>query len=210
MSNTPYMIHTILNIVVDDLNAHLASIYGRPRRDLVALINAAEHDFQQRVRPRDSQVYAHFLSLEKDHTYRNEASIDQTASQIAEYYKAQFNVYLLFVFNSEEYSQSLMLLSDVVKYYEGKRYLERDASGNGNVTIDDTTIAEEPAFRLEMIYHNVSPEDSYNMWSNLGNKQQPYTIFKLRIVEFDPGASSGKVANQIMSTGRKILVKDSN
>ncbi|HAA13932.1 MAG TPA: hypothetical protein DCE41_20485 [Cytophagales bacterium] len=203
------MLHTVLNIVVDDLNAHLADKYNPTNREIVALRNAAEQNFEQPITANDAQVYAHFLSLEKDHTYRNDTAVSQVDSTINEYYKAQFNVYLLFVFNSEEYSQSLMLLSDVVNYYQGKRYLERDENGDSNVTITDTTIANDPAFRLEMIYHNLSLEDSYNMWSNLGNKQQPYVIFKLRIVEFDPGPNTGRKGSLITETAQTILVKDS-
>ncbi|MEL6535217.1 MAG: Pvc16 family protein [Bacteroidota bacterium] len=204
------MLHTVLSIVVDDLNTHLSDKYNPTNREIVALRNAAKQDFDQPVAVSDAQVYAHFLSLEKDHTYRNDSSVTEINSTISEYYKAQFNVYLLFVFNSEQYAQSLMFLSDVVTYYQGKRYLERDENGEGNVTISDTTIASDPAFKLEMIYHNVSLEDSYNMWSNLGNKQQPYVIFKLRVVEFDPGPHTGRKASKISDVSQNILDINSN
>ncbi|WP_062054098.1 Pvc16 family protein [Aquimarina longa] len=193
------MLHIILNIIVDDLNEHLTNKYQLGGQNIVMLANAAKKDFNEEGSSSEGQVVAHFLNLEQEHTSSNELIQKESFdNKIHEVYESQYKVYLLFVFHSQQYSQSLMFLSEVVNYYQGKRYLERSKDGT-NVTITDTTIASNPDFKVEMIYHNINLEDSNNMWSNIGNKQQPFAIYKLQVIGFSPAADHAYISDRIES-----------
>jgi len=201
------MLHTLLSIIVDDLNGYLANKYQSMSQSIVTLANASKKDFDQEGSVADGQVIAHCLNLEHEQNLGNEPTWLQSDGQtLQEVYNAQFNAYLLFVFHSQQYAQSLMIMADVVNYYQGKRYLER-SQDHTNVTINDTTIAPEPDFRVEMAYHNISLEDSHNMWSNLGNKQQPFAIYKLKVVEFVPPQDQAITSDKIASLGTQTAIK---
>ncbi len=38
---------------------------------------------------------------------------------------------------------------------------------------------------LEINYHNISLEDSNNMWSNLGGEQKPYAMYQIKMMEIE-------------------------
>ncbi|MEL7145857.1 MAG: Pvc16 family protein, partial [Bacteroidota bacterium] len=107
-------------------------------------------------------------------------------------------LYVLFAFNPGDsnllYEKALLLLSVVLRYFHS----------NPSQEVQITNGGQQETYKLTVSYHNISLEDSNNMWSNLGGTQKPYAMYKMQLVEIVPTrnpALAPVLQNPVVMTG---------
>src|SRR3989338_527436 len=176
------MISRTIKQVVFGLNEFVNSIYneGNPLKDYVVMKHIGTNMTNNIS---DEKIFVNLINIEEDIVYKNQMSANLFTGTTVQSgaYSMRVNLYVLFAFNpgetNDEYSDSIKLLNDVLRYLQGHRNMEVD-------------FPPTPAFTLDVNYHNVSLEDSNNLWSNMGGEQKPYAIFKFRLLEIEPKNST--------------------
>ncbi len=85
------------------------------------------------------------------------------------------NLFVLFSACLKKYDHALLLLSRVVRFFQGK-----NTFNNKNST---TQVKDFTDFTITMDLYSPSFEQSNYLWSTLGGKQHPFVLYKLRLVE---------------------------
>ena len=186
------MIAKALKQIVTGLNDHLNGIYpGTPNQVSLKSANNSVGNA--------SSIDVTLINVEEDKVYKNHLSsipnppIDQTADKnpMGGILAMRINLYVLFAFHSADesvaYENTLTRLTHVLQYFQGKQYQE---------IIIPATVSNpiEKRFNLEINYHNISLEDSNNMWSNLGGEQKPYAMYQMKMLELQPAFIPDSVA----------------
>ena len=86
------------------------------------------------------------------------------------------NLYLLFAFEFQSYTTSLLHLSNTVELFQGKRFFSADNQRPGNpfpATLD----------RLIFDFHNMSFEELNHLWGVMGGAYFPSVVYKVRVIE---------------------------
>lgn len=173
------MIKHALNILIADLNDFLLSSTGLI--DPVQLENIAKaEDITQVPQGQDTQIYCTLVNLEEEAVLKNTVmqnpALPPGTKQMP---PMRLNLYLLLSFNSNDYAQSLDLMSRIMGYCQAKKVWNQQNTPISAWT-NNPMINQDFHFFLDI--YNISFEDSNNMWGNLGGKQLPFVIYKLRLV----------------------------
>ncbi|NRA13147.1 MAG: DUF4255 domain-containing protein [Crocinitomicaceae bacterium] len=183
------MISQTIKKIVEDLNIYVNFKRNKlnPLKDYVVLKHIGK------TMPNitaDEKIFVNLINIEEDVVYKNQMAANQigTNSVITGSYSMRVNLYVLFAFHpgdsNGEYSDALKLLTDVLRYFQGKRNME-------------VHFPPEPPYIMDVNYHNISLEDSYNLWSNMGGEQKPYAIFQFRLLEILPESDTLQVSGMI-------------
>lgn len=178
------MIAKALKQIVKGLDDHFKLIYpDTPSQVSLRSVNKANDS--------GSSIDVTLINVEEDKVYKNHLNPvpNPPTSNIANknpmggISAMRVNLYVLFAFHSEgdspNYENTLTRLTRVLQYFQGKPFQR--------IIIPPTPL--EPVgreFNLEINYHNISLEDSNNMWSNLGGEQKPYAMYQIKMLELDP------------------------
>lgn len=184
------MIAKALKQIVDGLNTYLNGVYPT-NLDQAKITNAKKSIT-------DNGITVTLVNIEEDKVYKNHfnplpARLPNDPSPInplGGIPVMRINLYVLFAFDAqtpENYPDSLTRLTHVLSYFQSKPYQEIVIP----VTLSNPV---EKRFILEINYHNISLEDSNNMWSNLGGEQKPYAMYQFKMLEIEPAVSPDPVA----------------
>jgi hypothetical protein len=176
------MISNTIKQIVNDLNLYVNGKYnqGNPLKDHVVLKHIGKSLTNTES---DEKIFVNLINIEEDSVYKNQMAANNVNGNSVQSgsYSMRVNMYVLFAFNpgesNEHYSESLNLLNDVLRYFQGMRDVE-------------VNFPPHPAYTMDINYHNISLEDSNNLWSNMGGEQKPYAIYKFRLLVIEPDASS--------------------
>jgi hypothetical protein len=190
------MISKVIKQIVLDLNIYVNSIHnnGNSVKDYVVLKHIGKSITNN---DSDEKVFVNLINIEEDLVYKNQmaSNILNTNTVQSGGYSLRVNLYVLFAFNpgdtNDSYDDSLKLLTSVLRYFQGKRNMEVHFPPDDPYTID-------------VNYHNVSLEDSNNLWSNMGGEQKPYAIFQFRLLEIEPEEETLLVSSQILDPNLTI------
>lgn len=173
------MIKHALNILVADLNDFLQT--NTSLNGAVQLYNIAEaDDITDPPQGQDTQIYCTLVNIEEEAILKNTpAHNPNLPNGIKRMPPMRLNLYLLFSFRSGSYDQSLELMSRVMGYCQAKKEWNQQ---NTPVSAWSNNPMANTDFHFFLDIYNISFEDSNNMWGNLGGKQLPFVIYKLRLV----------------------------
>jgi hypothetical protein len=186
------MIAKALKQIVTGLDDHLNGIYpGTPNQ--VSLKSAYN------VSGSAGTIDVTLINVEEDKVFKNHLNpfpnppTSNTADKnpMGGISAMRINLYVLFAFHSDGdsavYENTLTRLTHVLRYFQGKQYQK--------IVIAPTpSDPEARTFNLEINYHNISLEDSNNMWSNLGGEQKPYAMYQIKMLELQPAFIPDPVA----------------
>ena len=175
------MIGKVLKQLVSDLNDYFAGIYpshGDPHAKLTQIT-------EDELGENGAKIVANLIHLEEDKVYKNHL-IPETGRAntdpihpLGGLSKMRVNVYVLFAFNPgttpEHYADALTRLTHLLRYF--------NEASSRQITVN---LPDPKIFNLVIDYHNISLEDSNNMWSNMGGKQKPYALYQIKMLEIDP------------------------
>jgi hypothetical protein len=197
------MIGKSIKQIVDGLNNYLGAIYnpGLPsyEGEYAVIKHLKKDSFDANG---SKKIAVNLINIEEDTIYKNQlnplppSSSNQLTHGMPGIAVMRIQMYVLFAFHpgedSEKYAEALTLLTHTLRYFQGTPYQQITINGAGGTQ----------QFNLEINYHNISLEDSHNMWSNLGGEQKPYAMYQIRMLEIVPElpAPSVPVVQQIPVT----------
>ncbi len=178
------MINKSITQLVDKLNNYLGSILDPLLPTFKNEYAVVGHINKDSFIDYSGRIIVNLINIEEDKVYKNHINsvpAPNAASgtlPLNGVSRMRVNLYLIFAFNPgntvESYGNALTLLTHVLRYFQANQHQEIDITG------------PNPAnFSLEINYHNISLEDSNNMWSNLGGEQKPYAMYKVQLLEIE-------------------------
>lgn len=134
----------------------------------------------------NESIHVNLINVEEDTVFKNQVKPvsrppqSPTANALGGIPVMRLNLYILFAFNpgdsNQLYEKALSLLTVVLRYFHTHQQQEI------SITIDGQPFN----CSAKINYHNISLEESHNMWSNLGGTQKPYAMYKLQLLEIMP------------------------
>ncbi len=173
------MIGNTLKKLVIGLNNYLQGIYNTSA-EYAILKQASENMFAGA----NEKIVVTLVNIEEDSVFKNQpvpfiSPNTNLAHPLGGKPAIRFNLYILIVFSpgndQQAYLDTLTMLSHVARFFK--------TNPSQELTVMDGTISR--TVNLEIDFHNISLEDSNNMWSNFGGKQMPFAMYCLKLLEIE-------------------------
>jgi len=173
------MIYHSLNTIADQLNSNIYDKWGATingTAEIVQLNNIA--NINDEKNDLHNKIILTLLKVEEETSLKNSGIYNKiSSSQIERHQPAVYlNLYLLVAVTKKNYSESLQLLSDTITFFQHNKVFTGEVS--------DSPAGEKASFRITVELHDTNFQDVFDMWSNLGSKQFPSIIYKVRLLKF--------------------------
>ena len=175
------MIYPSLEMIAKHLNTNIYEKWGATingtgeivELDNIANINEEKNDLQ-------NKIILTLLKTEEEPVLKNGPFYaNKSPKEVIKHHPAVYlNLYLLVSITKKDYREALQLLSDTITFFQSHKVFTSQATGDGSGS------TEESSFRIIVELYNFSFQDFFDMWGNLGNKQFPSVIYKLRLLKF--------------------------
>lgn len=167
------MIESVLSFLQTQLNDYITLKTDAQSFEAVLLKQTGTKDisFEQ------DKITVLLVNLEEEYTFRSGAALSSTNSQgIAGQANPNIyiNLYVLFVANMKNYSDSLKFLSLIIKFFQSHRLFNHHNSPDLSSDIEKLT--------LELV--NLPFSEQRDIWTYLGISYMPSVIYKVRMVTF--------------------------
>lgn len=177
------MIYPTLNLIAEQLNTYIYKQWGETingtgkivELDNVANINEEKNNLQ-------NKIILTLLKAEEEPSLKNGAFYNAKPSgKVSKHHPAvYFNLFILVSITKKDYREALQLLSDTITFFQShKVFTDQSSSEDAGAGT-----GEEPSFRIIVELFNFNFQEMFDMWSNLGNKQYPSAIYKIRLLKF--------------------------
>ena len=137
------------------------------------------------------------LNIEEEKTLKNFPNTAMKDGRIQ--YKnpvVNVNLFVLFSANRNDYGQSLVNISKVIEFFQGKRVFTQ-----ANTTfVREGVLSNVGSFHFTSELYTPSFEELNFIWGTLGGRQLPSVLYKLSIVEIERGnvvGESGQISESI-------------
>lgn len=178
------MIAKALRHIVDELNDYLDNLLNVQNQIYTAEITNIQKSGDGNAG--NPGIKVALINVEEDKVYKNHllplegrpAQAIDPIHPLGGIMAMRLNLYVLVAFNaqnnndSQGYLDTLTVMTHVLRYFHSNPYQKVLVQSNPDQYIG-----------LEIEYHNISLEDSNNMWSNLGGEQKPYAMYKIKMLE---------------------------
>jgi hypothetical protein len=173
------MIGNTLKRLVVGLNDYLRDIYTTTTE--YAFLKQASEDMFANT---NEKIVVTLVNMEEDTVFKNHLAPFQSPNPNLTHPLGgkpviRFNLFILIVCDpgSDDlsYLDALTMLSHVVRYFK--------TNPAQQLTVMDGNVSK--TVNLEIDFHNISLEDSNNMWSNFGGKQLPFAMYRLSLLEIE-------------------------
>jgi hypothetical protein len=172
------MIYHSLNTIAELLNTSLYEKWGATingTNEVVQLNNIAnigdeKNDLQ-------NKIVLTLLKMEEEKSLKNGTFYKKTsADTFNKHHPAVYlNLYLLLAITKKNYREALQLLSDCITFFQHNKVFTGQVSEG---------VEGDGEFRLTVELHDINFQEVFEMWSNLGSKQFPFVIYKVRLLRF--------------------------
>lgn len=173
------MIYPSLNAIADQLNSNMYEKWGATingTNEIVQLNNIA--NINDEKNDLHNKIILTLLKVEEETSLKNSGIYNKKPSNEIEKHEpaVYLNLYLLVAVTKKNYREALQLLSDTITFFQYKKVFTGE--------IPDSPAGEKASFRITVELHDTNFQDVYDMWSNLGSKQFPSVIYKVRLLKF--------------------------
>jgi hypothetical protein len=173
------MIYPSLNTIADKLNSSMYEKWGATingTNEIVQLNNIA--NVNEEKTDLHNKIIITLLKVEEETSLKNAGVYTKKSSnQIEKHQPAVFlNLYLLVAVTKKNYREALQLLSDTITFFQYNKVFTGE--------IPDSAADDKTSFRITVELHDTNFQDVFDMWSNLGSKQFPSVIYKVRLLKF--------------------------
>jgi hypothetical protein len=172
------MIYHSLNTIAELLNTSLYEKWGATingTNEVVQLNNIAnigdeKNDLQ-------NKIVLTLLKMEEEKSLKNGTFYKKTSGDtFNKHHPAVYlNLYLLLAITKKNYREALQLLSDCITFFQHNKVFTGQVSEG---------VEGDGEFRLTVELHDINFQEVFEMWSNLGSKQFPFVIYKVRLLRF--------------------------
>ncbi|MCE5204587.1 MAG: DUF4255 domain-containing protein [Porphyromonadaceae bacterium] len=123
------------------------------------------------------------LRLEEEATLKNSPHIKINENK-TEYRNPpiHLNLYLLIAANFKNYDTSLISISKVIEFFQGKKIF---TSSNTVYNRDNVAFEVMDDFRFILEIYSPSFEELNNIWGTLGGRQMPSVIYKVQLIQIE-------------------------
>ncbi|MBW7956876.1 MAG: DUF4255 domain-containing protein [Deltaproteobacteria bacterium] len=193
------MISHALNIVVNELNAHLAENYGAGSHQ-VALGNLAEGFTSGASNSGLSRekLYLSIVNIREERTLKNLPNYTRNEAALKATYENPpvfLNFLILVAATHSNYTNALLVLSRAIRYFQFRNVFTQDDVAPQSIAT--TTHPLNQLDRLEtfkFIFDLYSPtmEEVNHLWGTLGGKQYPFALYMMRMLDLKFEAVQGE------------------
>lgn len=202
------MISHALTIVINELNKHLADIYGNTGQDQAGLGNLAEGFIGSGSSSISrNMLYLSVVNITEEKTMTNlpnQVRNDATLRVTYENPPIFINLLILMTATHPDYTNALSVLSRAIRFFQFQNVFTQDNVAPNSITTSSVPI--NPLDKLEsfkLIFDLYSPtlEEVNHLWGTLGGKQYPFVLYKLRMLDlkFKAVQSEGGLITEVIS-----------
>jgi len=174
------MIYESLEIIKDQVSSYLNDKTGDA--NLVVLENIAKIDDPQVFNISDKVVLS-LINLEEEAALKNQSrSLNENGETVYKNHPIHLNLYLLFSINRSGYDKSLIALSGILEFFQGKKVFTQSNTPLNPVIPALTTVTK---FRFTVDLYTPTFEQQNYVWGTLGGKSLPSAMFKVSLVTID-------------------------
>lgn len=173
------MIYPSLNTIAEQLNAGIYQKWGKTingtseivQLSNIAAINEDKNDLQ-------NKIIITLIKIEEETTLKNSAFLTKKSTEETKKHNPPIflNLYILISITKTNYKEALQLLSDTILFFQTHSVFSDKLPGS--------ELKEEALFRVTVELYDIKFQEVFDMWSNLGSKQFPSVIYKVRLLEF--------------------------
>lgn len=121
------------------------------------------------VQENENKIVLTLINIEEDASFQR---FNQVVKRPGEMVRHMYSIYILVTANCNDYSESLRLLDAVIHFFNENPVLN-NSSGPG-LNAELTRIAVE--------HFKINFDQLCNLWSSIGASQQPFIIYKARLM----------------------------
>ena len=172
------MIYPSLYRIAEELNSSMYEKWGptiNGTNEVVQLDNIA--NINDEKNELHNKIILTLLKVEEENALKNAGFYSKKPSNKIEKHQPAIylNLYLLVAVTKKDYREALQLLSDTITFFQGKKVFTGHLQG----AADD----ESPSFRISIELQDINFQEYFDMWSNLGSRQFPSVIYKIRLLK---------------------------
>jgi Pvc16 N-terminal domain len=171
------MLYRSLLFLQEQLNAHF-KVLNESNANIV--VDAAEVQnigtMEEDKLKNAENLFITLVNISEEATLKNIPHY-KTENQITTYSNPPIylNLFVLFTACFKKYEQSLIQLSEVIRFFQAKNnFTKKNSSSVVIDSLDD--------FNIVMDLFSPTFEQVNYLWSTLGGKQHPFALYKLRVV----------------------------
>lgn len=192
------MLYESMHILKEQLNNYFRDIGLNRTTELqnIALWESGK-DEESRL---EEKLIVTLLRLEEEATLKNSPHVKVNENK-SEYRNPplHLNLYLLIAANFKNYDTSLISISKVIEFFQGKKVF---TSSNTVYNRDNVAFEILDDFRFNLEIYSPSFEELNNIWGTLGGRQMPSIIYKVQLIQIerDKKLSESKIITHIGGT----------
>jgi hypothetical protein len=123
-------------------------------------------------------VFITLVNLSEEATLKNTPNyVKENFTTVYKNAPVYLNLFVLFSCCFKSYSHSLVALSRVVNFFQGKNTFTH--------TNSVTNVSGMAPFKLILDLYSPTFEQVNYLWSTLGGKQRPFVLYKMRLLEIE-------------------------
>lgn len=181
------MLSHALTIVMNELNTHLAGSYGSSIPQ-VGLRNLAEAFSTEGNANERNRLYLSVVNIKEEKTLKNLPNYmrnDTTLRAVYENPPVFLNFLILMAATHTDYTNALLVLSRVIRFFQSKNVFTQDTVSPGSITTSSPMNPLDQLETFKLIFDLYSPtlEEVNHLWGTLGGKQYPFVLYTLRMLE---------------------------
>jgi hypothetical protein len=182
-----------LTIVINELNAHLASAYdtggGPPSTPGASLGNLTEGVVTSSGNggvPRDTLVFS-VVNIREEKTLKNVTNVTRNGVTLKAIYANPpvfINLLILVAATHTNYTNALTALSRVARFFQSRNvFTQDDVALDSMQTPTINQLDQLGSFKLIFDLYSPTLEEVNHLWGTLGGKQYPFVLYTMRMLE---------------------------
>ncbi|NTU58414.1 MAG: DUF4255 domain-containing protein [Chlorobiaceae bacterium] len=181
------MISHALTIIVNELNTHLADIYGGSSGKALLGNPSDGFDTGKGGLSRDAVIFS-VINIKEEKSLKNQPNHVRDLVTLKALYENPpvfLNFQILAIAPHEIYADGLLLLSRVLRFFQFKNVFTQDNVDPSSITTSapKNSIDCLESFKLIFDLYSPSMEEVNHIWGTLGGKQYPFVIYWMRMLD---------------------------
>lgn len=175
------MLYESMHILKEQLDSYFSDIGLNRTTELqnIALWESGKDEDSQL----NEKLIITLLRMEEEVTLKNSPHVKVNENK-SEYRNPplHLNLYLLIAANFKNYDTSLISISKVIEFFQGKKVF---TSSNTVYNRDNVAFEILDDFRFILEIYSPSFEELNNIWGTLGGRQMPSVIYKVQLIQIE-------------------------
>lgn len=175
------MLYESMHILKEQLDSYFSDIGLNRTTELqnIALWESGKDEDSQL----NEKLIITLLRMEEEVTLKNSPHVKINENK-SEYRNPplHLNLYLLIAANFKNYDTSLISISKVIEFFQGKKVF---TSSNTVYNRDNVAFEILDDFRFILEIYSPSFEELNNIWGTLGGRQMPSVIYKVQLIQIE-------------------------